>query len=175
MENLRYPIGKFIALTQIGTGQRGVWLTDIEQLPSLLRQAVAGLDEAQLDTPYRLGGWTARQVVHHLADSHLNAFIRLKWALTEEAPVIKAYFEDRWAEHADSRQLSVEVSLAILEPLHQRWAYLLRSLTEPDFARGFVHPEHGRLIRIDQQMGMYAWHGRHHTAHLTALRSRAGW
>jgi hypothetical protein len=159
----------------VGTSVRQAWINDLAQLPANVGQAVAGLTEAQLDTPYRPGGWTVRQVAHHLADSHMNAFVRLKLALTEDWPTIKPYHEDRWAEGADNRRLPIGPSLALLEHLHHRWAYLLGTLAEGDFARGFVHPAQQRRIRLDEQLGSYAWHGLHHTAHVTALRVRLGW
>jgi len=135
---------------------------------------VAGLTGAQLDTPYRPGGWTVRQVVHHVPDSHLNSYVRFRWALTEEEPDIKAYHEDRWAELADARTAPVEVSLALLDSLHARWVALLRSLNEQEWKRTFRHPQHG-LITLEKNAALYAWHGRHHTAHITRLRERNGW
>jgi DinB superfamily len=175
MEELRYPIGKFVAPTAITLAQREAWISDIAQLPSQLRQAVAGLNEAQLDTPYRPGGWSLRQLVHHIADSHLNAFIRLKWTLTEDSPTIKAYWEERWAENPDNLRLAIEVSLGLLDHLHQRWVFLLRNLGEADFARGYIHPESQRFFRLDEYLGLYAWHGRHHLAHAKGLRVRSAW
>ena len=142
-------------------------------MPHTLRSVVAGLSDAQLEIPYRDGGWTVRQVVHHLADAHINAYTRLRLALTEDEPTIKAYYEDRWAELSDARTSPVEPSLALLESLHQRWVTLLRGLTEEDWKRTFRHPDLG-LVRLDQNAALYAWHGRHHVAHVTSLRERIG-
>jgi len=138
-----------------------------------LKAAVAGLSAEDLDTPYRPGGWTVRQLVHHVPESHMNSYIRYKWALTEDEPTIKPYFEDRWAELSDARTCPVEPSLALLESLHQRWVTLLRGLTEEDWKRTFRHPDLG-LVRLDQNAALYAWHGRHHVAHITNLRERIG-
>lgn len=148
---------------------------EIAAAPDQLRAAVAGLSPAQLDTPYRPNGWTVRQVVHHLPDSHLNAYTRIKLALTEEEPTIKPYEEARWAELPDARTGPVELSLALLEFLHQRWLLLLRNLAAADFARQFRHPEHGRMFALDEALALYAWHGEHHVAHITSLRRRMGW
>ena len=147
----------------------------IAAAPGRLRAAVAGLDDAQLDTPYRPGGCTARQVVHHVPDSHLNAYTRFRLALTEETPTIKPYEEARWAELPDARSAPPELSLALLEALHARWVALLRTLGPIEGARAVRHPEHGRLMTVDELIAMYAWHGEHHTAHITALRGRMGW
>lgn len=133
-----------------------------------------GLRDAQLDTPYREGGWTVRQVAHHVPDSHMNAYVRFRLALTEERPTIKTYEEARWAELADAKTAPVEVSLALLEPLHERWVRLLRSLSAGDLARTFTHPEHG-VRTLEWMLFLYAWHGRHHTAHITELRKQKGW
>jgi hypothetical protein len=172
---LRYPIGPFAIEGEITDQQRGHWIAEIAALPAELRTAVAGLGEEQLDTPYRPGGWTVRQVVHHVPDSHLNAYTRFKLALTEETPTIRPYDEAGWAELADSRTTPLEVSLSLLQALHGRWVHLLRSMTAHDFARGFVHPEHGRASTLERTLAMYAWHGRHHVAHVTTLREREGW
>ncbi|HET8646684.1 MAG TPA: putative metal-dependent hydrolase, partial [Vicinamibacteria bacterium] len=154
--------------------KRRTWLRQMAETPERLAAAVRGLDERQLDTPYRPDGWTPRQVVHHLADAHMNGFVRFKLALTEERPAIKTYEEDRWAETADARQAPVELSLRLLEALHARWALLLDSLTDAQFACAFSHPQRG-LMTIDKAIQLYAWHGLHHTAHITALRARQGW
>jgi hypothetical protein len=140
-----------------------------------MRNAIAGLSGSQLDTPYRPGGWTVRQVVHHVPDSHMNAYVRCKLALTEDQPTIKPYEEARWAELVDGRTASPDVSLALLESLHARWALLLRSLTPEDFTRTFRHPEHAGILTVDWMLAMYSWHGRHHVAHITTLREREGW
>ncbi len=146
----------------------------IAGLPSALREAVAGLDDPQLDTPYREGGWTVRQLVHHVADSHINAYVRMRLALTEDWPTIKPYEEAEWAKLEDARTLPVEVSLALLESLHRRWVVLLGSLSEADWERGYVHPESGRE-KLDAVAAIYSWHSRHHVAHVTGLRKRMGW
>jgi len=175
MTDLRYPIGKFEAPTgPLAQDQRAAMIDQIAAAPEALRKAVAGLTAAQLDTPYRDGGWTVRQVVHHLPDSHLNAYVRFKLALTEDEPTIKPYDQERWADLPDGRTGSVEVSLAILEGLHERWVRLLRSLGPAEFARKLNHPEMG-ILDLDYLAAMYAWHGKHHTAHVTALRDRKGW
>lgn len=173
--DLRYPIGTFEWQGEISREQRERWIRDIAELPALLAAEVRGLSDEQLDTPYREGGWTIRQVVHHLADSHMNSFIRFKLALTEDHPTIRPYFEDRWAEGADARLLPAEVSIRLLESLHERWAFLLRSLGEEDYARTFHHPESGAVIRLDYNVGVYSWHGRHHLAHIRGLKERKGW
>ena len=174
MTDLRYPIGPFSFPDASTTADRARWIDEIARTPAEMRAAVAGLSAEQLDTPYREGGWTVRQVVHHVPDSHLNALIRFKFALTEDEPTIKPYDENQWAKLADYRLTPVEVSLALLEALHDRWVRLLRSMSEADFQRTFIHPESGRW-RLDQYLAQYAWHGRHHTAHITTLRQRMGW
>lgn len=171
----RYPIGRFQFDGDAAAGKREQWIEQIAAAPARLRAAVTGLTAAQLDTPYRDGGWTVRQVVHHLPDSHLNAYTRIKLALTEEAPTIKPYEEARWAELPDARAGEIEPSLLLLESLHQRWLMLLRQLKPHDFDRQFRHPEHGRTFRLGETLALYAWHGRHHVAHITALRKRKGW
>jgi len=169
--SLRYPIGKF---NPSSLPDRAASLAAIAVLPSALAEAVAGLDDSQLDTPYREGGWRVRQLVHHVADSHMNASIRIRLALTEDWPTIKAYHEAQWAELADARTLPVEVSLSLLEALHRRWVVLLESLGAEKWARGYVHPENGRQS-LETVAALYSWHGRHHTAHVTELRRRMGW
>ena len=149
-------------------------LSEIEQAPSNLRAAVRGLSDGQLDTPYREGGWTVRQVVHHLPDSHMNSYIRFKLALTEDDPAIKPYMEDRWADLPDSKQAAIDVSLALLDALHQRWLMVLRNMPESAWRRAFLHPELGPTT-LDKALALYAWHGRHHVAHITQLRHRQGW
>ena len=175
MSDLRYPIGKVPWPTAVVTDeQRQGYIREIEEAPARLRAAVQGLSPEQLDAPYRPGGWTVRQVTHHLPDSHMNAYVRVKLALTETQPQIKTYDEKQWAELGDSRTAPVEVSLALLESLHQRWVLLLRSLRPEDFARTFQHPEMG-AVSLDKTLCLYAWHGRHHVAHIAALRDRMGW
>ena len=171
--DLRYPIGPDVAPVSTTPAERAARIDAIASLPAELHAAVRGLTEAQLDTPYRAGGWRVRQVVHHIADSHANAYIRFKLALTENNPVIKPYDEARWAELADN-SLPIENSLRLVEALHKRWATVLRSLAPADFARTFQHPERGSQT-LDVALASYVWHGRHHTAHITALRKREGW
>ncbi|HLK69513.1 MAG TPA: putative metal-dependent hydrolase [Bryobacteraceae bacterium] len=171
--DLRFPIGKFDFSAPVAAEDRPRLIDQIEATPAGLRAAVSGLTAEQLDTPYRPGGWSVRQTVHHVADSHINSFVRLRLALTENEPTIKPYDEAKWAELVDV-QMPVEVSLGLLEYLHQRWVVLLRSLADAEFARTFRHPEVG-VVRLDTNLALYAWHGRHHTAHITALRQRNGW
>jgi hypothetical protein len=172
--DLRYPIGTYTPPERITDAHLQEYIQAIAEAPAQLRQAVQGLTDTQWLTPYRPGGWTIRQVVHHVPDSHMNAYIRLKMALTEENPTIKPYMEDRWAELVDSQHMPPEVSLTLLDMLHQRWVAILRSLSPADFSRTFRHPELG-TISLDRATGMYAWHGRHHIAHITSLRTRMGW
>jgi hypothetical protein len=172
--DLQYPIGKFQWGGVITDEQREQLIAQIEQLPAQLRQAMAGLTAGQVDTPYRPEGWTVRQVVHHLADSHMNVYIRFRLALTEDEPTIKPFAQERWANLDDARTAPTELSLSLLESLHRRWVLLLRSLRAADFARTFRHPELG-AVTLDKYLGMAAWHGRHHIAHITCLRERMGW
>lgn len=172
--DLSYPIGKFEWRGENSAEERTRLIGRIAALPAELNAAVKGLSPAQLDTPYRPGGWTVRQVVHHVADSHMNAFVRCKLALTEEQPTIKPYNQTAWAELAEARSADVELSLALIESLHARWALLLRAMKPEDFARAFVHPERGRMT-LDHNLAIYVWHGAHHTAHIAALRQREGW
>jgi len=172
--DLRYPIGRFEAVARLSPVEREERIAALASLPEELRAAVAGLSPEQLDTPYRPGGWTVRQVVHHLADSHMNAYVRFKLAVTEEEPVVKTYDEAAWAELADARLAEVELSLRLLESLHARWVVFLRSLSPAQWERGFRHPEHG-LMPLERVLQLYAWHGRHHVAHITSLRARMGW
>jgi hypothetical protein len=170
-EQLKYPIGKFIVpVTYTNEDIRG-WINDIKELPGKLRQTIITLNETQLDTPYRPGGWTLRQVVHHIADSHLNAMIRFKWALTEDKPTIKAYKQSDWALLPDYR-LPVEPSLKLLEGLHQRLVALFESFTEDDWDRSFIHPETGATITLKRNLALYAWHSKHHLAHITETVKR---
>jgi len=174
MTDPRFPIGKFHYEGAPSAEQRQKFIADISQTPTALRAAVEGLSQQQLDTPYREGGWTARQVVHHVPDSHMNAYIRFKLALTEDEPTIKPYAEDRWAELADTKSTPTEVSLVLLDSLHQRWVELLRSLEPSDWKRQFRHPELG-VVPLEKNVAIYSWHGRHHVAHITELRHRMGW
>lgn len=165
LEKLKYPIGQFEHQGEITAEQIAYWIKDIEGLPQQLRKAVQNLSEEQLELTYRPSGWTIRQVVHHIADSHLNSFVRFKLALTEDKPIVKTYFEDRWAELPDYYQVPVEIILSFIESLHRRWVVLLKALTPEDLVREFVHPESG-LVRLDKNIGIYSWHGRHHLAHI---------
>lgn len=175
MTDQRYPIGKFEAPAAFTPHSRAAALAAIASLPGELRSAVDGLDDAQLDTPYREGGWTARQVVHHVADSHLNAYCRHKLAVAEERPAIRPYDEKVWADLGEAQSAPVELSLALLEALHARWHAFLASLPAAAFGREFRHPEAGSWMSLDWSVAMYAWHGRHHTAHVAGLRRVRGW
>ena len=170
---LRYPIGKFQSSTPTEENRKK-FLAQIEETPKKLREAVSGLSREQLHTPYRDGGWTVQQVVHHVADSHMNAYTRFKLALTEDEPTIKPYNETRWAELSDSQTTPVETSLALVDALHERWGNLLRGMSAADFQRRLNHPERGPMS-LDDTLALYAWHGRHHVAHITGLRGRKGW
>lgn len=172
--DLSYPIGKFTWTAPNTDRDRQAYIDEIATVPSNLRKAVAGLSNQQLDTPYRPGGWTVRQVIHHVPDSHLNSYTRFKLALTEHEPLIKPYDEAAWAELADSRDTPIETSLALLENLHSRWVILLRSMNAEDFARKLRHPELG-IVDLDRYVALYAWHGKHHVAHITSLRERMSW
>ena len=173
--DLRYPVGKFDFNAPISPADYPRLIAEIAAAPGALRSAVAGLSRDQLETHYRPGGWTVKQVVHHLPDSHLNAYTRFKLALTEDEPTIKTYNEAKWAELPDSQRVPVDVSLDLLDSLHQRWVPLLRAMEATDFQRGLRHPEHGRVLTLEQMLGLYAWHSRHHVAHITSLREREGW
>lgn len=173
-QDLRYPIGHFTYTRPLTKVERDAAIEKIAHAPAKLRAAVNGLSPQQLDTPYRPGGWTVRQLAHHVPDSHLNAYIRTKLALTEHEPTIKAYDEKAWAELADSRVTPIESSLDLLDAIHQRWVNLLRSLGEAEFARTLRHPEAG-LKTVDWIVTLYSWHGEHHAAHITSLRNRMGW
>lgn len=170
----RFPIGKFSFPTAVTDAERAAMISEVEDAPSNMRAAIAGLSPQQLDTPYREGGWTVRQVAHHVPDSHMNAYVRYKLALTENEPTIKPYDEARWAELADTKATPIEVSLALLENLHERWVQLLRSLTTDDWKRQFRHPDLG-VVSLERNLALYAWHGKHHVAHVTELRKRMGW
>lgn len=172
--DLRYPVGRFHFPDPVSAEDRQSFINRIADAPGKMRAAVTGLNDAQLDTPYRPGGWTVRQVVHHVPDSHMNSYIRFRWALTEDEPTIKAYYEDRWAELFDARTAPIAASLNLLEALHARWVALLGSFREEDWKRRFRHPELG-AISLEQTAALYAWHGQHHVAHITELRARMGW
>ena len=172
---LRYPVGRFDWDATIDASEFPSLIAAIAEAPGALRAAVAGLSPDQLETRYRPGGWTVRQVVHHVPDSHLNAYTRFKLSLTEDEPTIKPYDEAAWAELSDSKTVPIEVSLDLLEALHVRWVALLRSMDTADFNRTMRHPEHGKILTLKQMLGLYAWHSRHHVAHITSLRKREGW
>ena len=174
-DSLRYPIGRFVAPSQVSEEERQQYIVEIAQLPQHITTAVDRLSDEQLNTPYRDEGWTLRQVVHHLPDSHLNAYARFRIALTEDSPTIRPYREDRWAELSDARTARLEPSLQLLESLHLRWVMLLQSLTDEDFARTYVHPEQDQPVRLDVALANYAWHGNHHVAHITTLKDRKAW
>ena len=174
-DDLRYPIGRFEEIAPASDRVRSSSLEQLAVLPARMRDAVAGLNDAQLDTPYRPGGWTVRQVVHHVPDSHLNAFVRMKLALTEDTPTIKPYDEQKWAQLADAA-MPIDVSLSLVDAVHGRWMTLFEALKPADFARTFIHPEYPEAPRtLDWLLQQYAWHSRHHVAHITSLRQRNGW
>jgi uncharacterized damage-inducible protein DinB len=172
--DLRYPIGKFHFDGMLSEVARNQCIEQIEQAPAKLRAAVEGLSKEALDTPYREGGWTVRQVVHHVPESHMNAYVRFKLALTEEEPTIKPYREDRWAQLPDAQSTPIETSLALLDSLHQRWVIVLRAIQQDEWKKTFRHPELG-VVTLEKNVALYAWHGRHHVAHITSLRERKGW
>jgi len=174
MEDLRHPIGRFSFQAPSTPEQRLIWIGEIAAAPAQLRAAIAGLNEDQLNTPYRDGGWTVRQVIHHVPESHMNAYIRFKLALTEHEPTVKPYDEAAWAETADVRETPIEVSLALLENLHKRWVVLLQSMSDADFLKQFRHPDLG-VVPLERNLALYAWHGKHHIAHITSLRERNQW
>ena len=174
-EKLKYPIGEFIAPEKISKEMLADFLLTIGSFPIKLKSEVENLTQTQLDTPYRPEGWTIRQVVNHCADSHMNSLIRFKLALTESNPTIKPYMEERWAELADSKTMPIEPALKILDGLHERWLVLLNSLTEKDYHKTFVHPQSGKQFKLDENLGLYAWHCKHHLAHITVLKAKMGW
>jgi uncharacterized damage-inducible protein DinB len=174
MTDPRYPIGEFSFDGTLTEAQKAKYLDDVEQTPPRLRAAVSDLSDPQLDTPYRDGGWTVRQVVHHVPESHMNSYIRFKLALTEEAPTIRPYMEDRWAKLPDATTAPVELSLVLLEFLHKRWMLVLRAMKPEEWKRTFRHPEIG-LMTLERALALYSWHGRHHVAHVTSLRGKMGW
>lgn len=174
-DDLRYPIGRFKPTSAPTAADRREWIKAIEEAPAELRAAVAGLDDRQLDTPYRDGGWTVRQLVHHVPDSHMNAYVRTCLALTENEPTIRPYEEAAWAELTFARLGPIDISLDLLAALHARWLGVLRGMSEADFSRRLIHPEHDTLMTTAALVELYAWHGRHHVAHVTRLREREGW
>ncbi|TVX96318.1 YfiT family bacillithiol transferase [Cohnella terricola] len=163
----RYPIGRFDYSGKVSSTQREIWINEIEEFPSKLKEAVNDLSEDQLDLRYRDGGWTIRQVVHHLADSHMNSMIRFKLALTEETPTIKPYDEKQWAELQDSTNADIHLSVMLLEALHSKWVFLLRSMTESDYQKQFYHPAYDKMQSLEYTLGQYVWHGKHHIAHIS--------
>ncbi|OQM46481.1 metal-dependent hydrolase [Anoxybacillus sp. UARK-01] len=175
MNDIRYPIGKFEKPALFQEEKIKEWIADIRQLPTAMREAVSGFNEEQLNTPYREGGWTVAQVVHHMADASMNAFLRTKWTITEAAPSIKPFDENAWAETVDARSVSVELSLRLLEGVHGRWTQLLESLATEDFQKTFYHEGTKMEIDLYTFVAMYAWHGKHHTAHIQQLRQKKGW
>ncbi|MBA2874759.1 YfiT family bacillithiol transferase [Thermaerobacillus caldiproteolyticus] len=175
MEHIRYPIGKFEKPTSFREEDVKQWISDIRMLPKQLREAVSGLNDEQLNTPYREGGWTVAQVVHHLADANMNAFIRTKLIVTEELPTVKPFEENDWAETAEARAFPIESSLKLLEGLHERWTALLESLPLEDFKRKLYHPAMKTELELYTCVAMFAWHGKHHVAHIRNLRTQKGW
>ena len=174
-ESLRYPIGKFQRPEPISRLHIGDWILQLEQMPERFQKLVSGLEQYQLDTPYRPGGWTVRQVVHHVADSHHHSYIRFKWALTEDSPVIKPYFEKEWANLFDSRTAPIQLSLDHLKAVHAKLVYLLNGLSVSELKRSFIHPEGEIVTTLQENIGRYAWHGNHHYAHIENLLNREGW
>jgi len=175
MTDPRYPVGKYERRDTLTSDERAALIEAIAETPRRMREAVGGLTAAQLETPYRDGGWTLRQVVHHVPDSHLNAYCRFKLALTEDGPTIRPYDEAKWAELHDSVDTPIETSLTLLESLHDRWMRLLRSMKDDDFGRTLNHPEWTKPMTLDTMLSLYGWHGRHHVAHITTTRDRNGW
>ncbi len=175
LEQLRYPIGKFVRPETINDDHVKAWIESLAHLPARMEALVSGLSEEQLDTPYRPGGWTVRQVVHHVSDSHHHSYIRFKWALTEEKPVIKPYFEQEWAKLFDTRTAPIQMSLDHLKAVHFKLVYLLRGLSEEQLDRSFIHPDGNEEVVLRQNIGIYAWHGQHHYAHIENLKKRNNW
>lgn len=172
--DLRYPIGKYVP-QEYSEALKEQWLTDIKFLPNTLEAAIQNLDESQLQTPYRDGGWTVHQLVHHVADSHINAYLRFRQGYAENTPTIKPYDEKAWAEFSDVKNLPVNISITLLYALHQRWHEFLKNFSEADWQKTLFHPEYKKQFTLWHYLGMYAWHSRHHVAHITALRERKGW
>ncbi|WP_445755916.1 YfiT family bacillithiol transferase [Polaribacter sp.] len=175
IEKRKYPIGKFVKPTTITNYMIKMWISDISTFPKRLLSVVENLTDVQLDTPYRPDGWTIRQVIHHCADSHMNSLTRLKLALTENQPTIKPYYEERWAELFDTKNMPIEPSLKMISGIHERWVVLLNNLTEDQYARTFINPEHGKTFRVDENIGVYAWHCNHHLAHIIGTIQRNSW
>lgn len=175
LEDLKYPIGKVVIPEKITSKHIMEWITILDEFPQRLTRLVSNLNNEQLDTPYRPDGWSIRQVVHHLSDSHHNSYTRFKWTLTEDRPVIKAYFEDRWAELHDSKSAPILLSLHALTALHAKWTYFLRGLSPQELKREFIHPDGKKAISLAENIGIYAWHCKHHYAHISNLLKRKGW
>jgi hypothetical protein len=175
LEQLKYPIGKFTVPQPISSENLTEWIKIIENFPQQLTKLVSKFDDEQLNTPYRPDGWTVRQVIHHIADSHMNSYIRFKWALTENKPTIKPYFEDRWAELHDGKNGPILVSLYLITSLHARWVLMLKGLTPNELQHTFIHPDGGREITLAENIGIYAWHCVHHFAHINNLRKQMNW
>jgi len=175
LEKLRYPIGKFTEPQIYSATYLAEQIESIASFPKLLKDEVLHLTDEQLDTTYRPNGWTVRQVIHHCADSHMNCYIRMKWALTEENPIIKYYHEDRWSELYDNLHMPIQPTLQLLEGLHFRLAFLMKSLNETDLEKSFVHPEHHKEFKLKEIIALYAWHGNHHLAHITTLKTTKDW
>ncbi len=175
LEHLKYPIGKFECPKVISTAHVEDWISVLEHFPNRLEKLVINLSDAQLDTPYRPDGWTVRQVVHHVSDSHHHSYIRFKWALTEDKPVIKYYYEQLWAELPDAKTAPVQMSINHLKAVHYKLVYLLKSLSEEQLNLSFIHPEHNNEVFLKQNIGIYAWHSNHHFAHIESLLKRKGW
>lgn len=175
LEELKYPIGKFEVPAKISKEHIAGWTAVLEHFPNKLESLVQGLSTSQLDTPYREGGWTIRQVIHHIADSHHHSYIRFKWALTEESPIIKPYFEKEWAELFDTRTAPIELSINHLKAVHAKLVYLLKGLTDADLKRGFIHPDNKEITTLDENTGRYAWHGNHHYTHIKNLLEKNNW
>lgn len=175
LEKLKFPIGKFVKPATITGDVLEKWIDTISTFPERLTKEVRNLADNHLDTPYRPGGWTIRQVVHHCADSHMNSLTRLKLALTEDQPTIKPYLEDRWAELADSKSMPIGPSLKMIEGIHERWVVVLRNSTDELYQRTFIHPEHGKALTLVENVGLYAWHCNHHLAHITEAKKRNDW
>jgi len=175
IEKMQYPIGKFTAPGDYSAAYFIKSIQTIASFPERLKNEVAHLSEEQLETPYRPGGWTIRQVVHHCADSHMNSLVRFKWTLTEDKPVIKFYYEDRWAQMPDNQKMPIEPTLSLLDGLHYRLAFIMNNLSDADLEKSFIHPEHGKEFKLKEIIGLYAWHCNHHLAHITELKKRKGW
>mgnify|MGYP000117894060 CR=1 FL=1 len=175
LEELKYPIGKAQIPENITKKNIEIWISDIERFPQEIEFLVKQLSEKQLDTPYRENGWTIRQVIHHCYDSHTNSYVRFKWTLTEDTPIIKAYFEDRWAEIFDSKSAPISLSLDGLKALHSKWVYLLKNISEKDLEKCFIHPETKAKVSLKENIGIYAWHCQHHYAHIEQLMIRKNW